>query len=311
MFYQEMECAGERHPQGRVAPPRPPPPGSSAAQRGDVNMQTTAALQAYQKLHDKAYAAVQKGLNADEQGDLAAAERYYASCLPLLDEILAADCENLPGATPSEIDTAKQMQQKMNKTKLQISYRLESIQSESNNQMLAHSDTASSEESGGVRLPSYEEAVSSSSHSSLISDAALGDSIMSAEYPSVATGEHAAEGTALFSIPDGVQIFHITCEGFVSAPSYPTALHIVKFEEPMERIRGSQLAHDAPPAFIQVGDWFYPLVPGASPVLHTTFGAYLFPDLSPDGSGMQKCSENSLTINLTACMYHYQYVIVY
>lgn len=285
-----MECAGQRQPQGRIAPPRPPPPGSSAAERRTVNGQATAAFQAFQKLHDKTYATVQKALNADEEGDMVAAEQYYASCLPLLDETLAADCENLPGATPSETDTAKQMQQKMNKTKLQITYRLESIRSDSS-QMSALPDTSlSSQQSAGVRLPSYDEAVSSS-QSSLVSDAALGDSIMSAEYPSLAAGQRVStEGTALFSIPDGVQIFHITCEGYVSAPSYPTALHIVKLQEPMEGNSELRLANDAPPAFLQVGDWFYPLIPGASPVLHTTFGAYLFPDLSPDGSGRRKCT---------------------
>ena len=289
-----MECAGERPSQGRTVPPRPPPPGACAAQLGDVNTQATAAFQTFQKLHDKAYAAVQKGLNADEQGDMAAAEQYYATCLPLLDETLAADCENLPGATPSERDTAKQMQQKMNKTRLQISYRLESIRSDQN-QMSAHPETMSSEESGSVRLPSYEEAVSSN-HSSLIADAALGDSIMSAEYPGHASGELSTEGTALFSVSDGVQIFHITREGYVSAPSYPTALHIVKFQETMDRNRESMLANNAPPAFIQVGDWYYPLIPGASPVLHTTYGAYLFPDLSPGGTGKWKCSKNSCSL---------------
>jgi spartin len=38
--------------------------------------------------------------------------------------------------------------------------------------------------------------------------------------------------------------------------------------------------------FQQVGEWFYPLIPGASPVLHTSYGAYIFPDLSPEAAGM-------------------------
>ena len=35
-----------------------------------------------------------------------------------------------------------------------------------------------------------------------------------------------------------------------------------------------------PPAFVQVGDWTYPLVPGRSPVLKCTNGAYVFPDVA-------------------------------
>ncbi|XP_070198501.1 spartin-like isoform X2 [Littorina saxatilis] len=108
---------------------------------------------------------------------------------------------------------------------------------------------------------------------------------MSAEYSSQGAQRYRAEGTQVFSIPDGVQIFHITKEGYVSAPSYPTSMHIVKLDEAMEGDEDSRIASDAPPAFIQVGDWIYPLVPGTSPVLHTTYHAYLFPDLSPEAAG--------------------------
>ena len=39
-----------------------------------------------------------------------------------------------------------------------------------------------------------------------------------------------------------------------------------------------------PPAFIEVGEWVYPLVPGNSPVLHCTNGAYIFPNITTSQS---------------------------
>ena len=39
----------------------------------------------------------------------------------------------------------------------------------------------------------------------------------------------------------------------------------------------------SPAAFLQCGDWTYPLVPGCSPVLHSNFGPYMFPDLERPG----------------------------
>ena len=277
---QEMECAAPRPAQRRtVPPPRPPPPGSSAAQRGVAVQEDAPAFKAFQKVHDKAYATVQKGLTADEEGDTAAAERYYANSLALLDEVLATDCENMPGVSASGKDSAKEMQQKMQKTRLQISYRLESMRE---GEQTGLPDTTLDSTEAGVRLPSYDEAMSSS-HTSLTADAALGDSIMAAEYPSLAGGPQVStQGTELFSLPEGVQIFHITREGYVSAPSYPTSLHVVKLQEGDV---DTYQASDSPPAFLQVGEWFYPLIPNASPVLHSTFGAYLFPDLSPNAAG--------------------------
>jgi hypothetical protein len=37
-----------------------------------------------------------------------------------------------------------------------------------------------------------------------------------------------------------------------------------------------------PPAFLQVGDWTYPLIPGQSPMLLSHDGSYIFPDLRID-----------------------------
>ncbi|XP_035756382.1 spartin isoform X1 [Egretta garzetta] len=77
----------------------------------------------------------------------------------------------------------------------------------------------------------------------------------------------------LILIPQGVQIFFVTPDGQVSAPSYPGYLRIVKFLD-----TDSEMAQNRPPAFLQVCDWLYPLMCNQSPVLCCNTGVYMFPD---------------------------------
>ncbi|XP_062432791.1 spartin isoform X1 [Rhea pennata] len=77
----------------------------------------------------------------------------------------------------------------------------------------------------------------------------------------------------LILIPQGVQIFFVTPDGQVSAPSYPGYLRIVKFLD-----TDSEMAQNRPPAFLQVCDWMYPLMCNQSPVLCCSTGVYMFPD---------------------------------
>jgi len=88
---------------------------------------------------------------------------------------------------------------------------------------------------------------------------------------SVTSGE---QGEILFSMAD-VQVFHVTADGEVTTPSCPTTLHIIKFSN-------EQCHRGGAPAFIEVGQWTYPLIPEKSPILHASFGGYMFPDLDAD-----------------------------
>ncbi|KAM3933039.1 spartin isoform 1-T1 [Leptodactylus fuscus] len=78
----------------------------------------------------------------------------------------------------------------------------------------------------------------------------------------------------LILIPRGVQIFYVTPDGQVSAPSYPGYLRIIKFMD-----TSSEMDPNRPPAFLQVCDWLYPLMCTQSPVLRSNNGVYMFPDL--------------------------------
>ncbi|XP_036420863.1 spartin b isoform X2 [Colossoma macropomum] len=88
------------------------------------------------------------------------------------------------------------------------------------------------------------------------------------------------DGEELFFLPHGVQIFFVTPDGQVSAPSYPGYLRIVRFtNECSERVPRR------PPAFLQVCDWLYPLMATDSPVLLCNTGVYMFPDMMAPSPG--------------------------
>ncbi|XP_013869611.1 spartin b isoform X2 [Austrofundulus limnaeus] len=88
------------------------------------------------------------------------------------------------------------------------------------------------------------------------------------------------DGEELLCIPHGVQIFFVTPEGQVSAPSYPGYLRLVKFtgDHP-------ETTPNRPPAFLQVCDWLFPLMAMDSPVLLCNTGVFMFPDMMAPGPG--------------------------
>ncbi|XP_061575687.1 spartin b isoform X2 [Cololabis saira] len=88
------------------------------------------------------------------------------------------------------------------------------------------------------------------------------------------------EAEELVYIPRGVQIFFVTPEGQVSAPSYPGYLRLVKFTSDQ-----SERMPSRPPAFLQVCDWIYPLMATDSPVLLCNTGVYMFPDMMAPAAG--------------------------
>ncbi|VDP00748.1 unnamed protein product [Soboliphyme baturini] len=85
----------------------------------------------------------------------------------------------------------------------------------------------------------------------------------------------------LFEIPDGVQIFFIT-DTETSVPSYPSGLKIFRYNglclyvNPTPIMISPQIELHAT-GFMQIDTWVYPFIVGHSPVLETTYGAYIFP----------------------------------
>lgn len=286
----------ERHP-----PARPPPP-SLSSHNAQSSTPLPIHIQTYvdfQKVHDAAFKHVNKGLEADEKGEEDVAESSYRQGFELMDRCLR--CNLSEGAlvramTHQNLEHAREMQSKLNKTRQKIIFRLRDLEarnSQLRDQNFTHpvNGTGSMGElqspMGACALPSYEQAISESDTVSQPPAydedelTALGESLMMAESGTAATPANATE---LLSIPDGVQIFFISPSGLVSAPSYPAALHVVTFNRDSEQAVSTGHV-GPPPAFLYVGDWVYPLIPGTSPSLHTTYGAYIFPDVTSPQAG--------------------------
>ena len=105
-----------------------------------------------------------------------------------------------------------------------------------------------------------------------------------------------SNATEIFKIPSGVQMYFITPEGYVSAPSYPSSLEVFRLHHPLSGVDDSGAN-----AFLQVGDWTYPLMPGCSPALQTDWASYIFPDTTDGHEGryiltVYKCASERLNL---------------
>ncbi|XP_029626172.1 spartin a isoform X1 [Salmo trutta] len=80
------------------------------------------------------------------------------------------------------------------------------------------------------------------------------------------------DGEELLFLPRGVQMFFVSSDGQVSAPSYPGYLRVIRFSSHLK-----DTANGGASAFLHVCDWLYPLTPD-TPVLLSTSGIFMFPD---------------------------------
>lgn len=155
------------------------------------------------------------------------------------------------------------MMQKMKKTRKEVLCRI------------ADSQKSSEPSLNSSLPPSYDEAMSASSSSNngttpsqILTYSELGAALQNLK---VETGAHSAH--VLYTYPN-VRIYFISRDGTVNAASEPDTLKIVELEDE---------GGERPRAYLQVGEWIYPLVPGVSPCLKTEYGAFILPDLhSPE-----------------------------
>ena len=173
----------------------------------------------FKDLHEEAYLYVDMGLTCDSQQQTEQAVILYTKGLKCLQDalLIANTCSN---ALDPEWQKVKVLADKMIATRGRIESRKDFLLTNDSSAARVMSDPP----------PSYEVSISrSNSESSNISETSAGPS---------------QDATALFVIPDGVQIFYISVDGAVTAPSYPASLAIYVFSESSRP--------DQPPAFLQV-----------------------------------------------------------
>ncbi|KAK0052932.1 spartin [Biomphalaria pfeifferi] len=253
-------CPGPHHK-------TPSPKLQATKEPSYINLLTIVTYQDFQAAHDAAYIYISDGLQFDKDNQIPAAIENYNNGLVLLDACLEFDVSQLLGCPQHLIDNASTNQIKMSRSKEEIILRLKILQKKLKlkKPLMA------------TAPPTYEEAVSQMEHPSPYSEdelTRLGEILMNGEL-----GQHRlANAEEIFYISDGVQLYFISSEGLISAPTYPTSLQVLR----LMRERGSKFN----PIFITVGDWIYPLLPGQSPAFGSSYGAYLFPDTTSPGAAI-------------------------
>lgn len=191
--------------------------------------------------HDVAFRFIKEGLALEEMGKPAEALLCYEKGLRSLNVGLNL-CTN-GSESSSESESINQMKGKMEKALNDVEYRISDLRPTTSGPSAPPMEALSSPEQPASVLP-----------------AENGDN----------TWEDA---TTLISIPEGVRMFHVDSQKAVSTWSTPCELKIYQLLK-------DHIDSEAPPAFLQCGEWIYPLHPGKSPALKTFYRTYMFPDLS-------------------------------
>ncbi|XP_021960959.1 spartin isoform X2 [Folsomia candida] len=262
-------------PQPPVRPPRSSGSTSvAAASSNSTSSDTTTTTEDYSfaSLARNAFSTTASAQRLDGSGSKEAAFKEYDRALTLIDKAIklslsAAHVEEDAGSSSIDIPTQLRI------TRKHILERVTDLQHEGNN-----NNNSATGASGPVlepRQPQFPPAYGEL-------EAAL-EEIAAAEMEGGTEGlnplpVHAKE---VYFIPGEVQIYFISAEDNVSAPSYPSFLRLVTLEPGGGGLEGAGgVVASSVPAFLQVGDWTYPLVPQHSPLFRSTEGIYIFPDLS-------------------------------
>ena len=225
-------------------------------------------LERLKTCHDEAYLYVEQALCCDEHGQRGQALSLYKKGLESVNKAkqYAITVPNIV-KSGSKWEATQTKLTKLEKTKLQIEYRIQELGKDVNE---TSQEGSSAMQTGASRSddlpPTYDVAISNSALDSIMEEAEEGNANLDFE-----------RADELLKIPDGVQMFYISPQGMVSAPSYPSSLSIFKFTQ--EEASSSNDSQRKPPAFLRVGNWVYPLSQGVSPALQAESGAYVFPDL--------------------------------
>ena len=95
-------------------------------------------------------------------------------------------------------------------------------------------------------------------------------------------------GHVIFQV---LRCFRISTDGQVSKCVQGESINIFKYRHKLKglvifwHIYWPLTSLGQPPAFLQCGDYVYPLIPGHSPILRSTNKAYLFPDVTDSNGG--------------------------
>ncbi|KAL3279737.1 hypothetical protein HHI36_017245 [Cryptolaemus montrouzieri] len=214
--------------------------------------------------HNEAYNVISEAISLEEQEKPYDALDRYKKGIEIIDDVLSIQvtCPDEPDTT---WEKARLMIQKMKKTRAEVLMRINTLQP-----TLPPRPNLESP-------PSYEEAMSSSGSSIDGRTPILNTySELAAALEDINIDPSMNMYSEVIYSHDGVKLYFISANGSVSSFSEPETLSIVL-------TKGEN--SDLPKAILQIGNWIYPLVPGASPCFRTEYGAFIFPDIYSNEQG--------------------------
>lgn len=240
-----------------------------------------ARLQVIKDGYERAFECINKALSEDEAGHNTQALELYRQGHQHLLRALSVPTQGME-CVGAQWDSARQMQQKMQETLNNIVCRLAVLEnsqapsappsatSRPGNEEPSHnlypalptrpppppSVQFSNNKPAGTEQPPAYSPQAADGHVSISYGTAAGElSLVGDEFYTHTSSSSSSpqalgeDGEELFFLPNGVQIFFVTPDGQVSAPSYPGYLRIVKFTNDC-----SGATPTRPPAFLQVSD---------------------------------------------------------
>lgn len=227
--------------------------------------------QTYQQIklkHDDAYHAIQEAITLEEQERPHDAIDKYKMGIWFIDQSLSIPV-TCPETTDSTWGEACQMIQKLKRTRGEVLTRITCIQNSSD--FISHHCPPP---------PSYDEAMSmslSSTNSSVSGEVPRTYNELAAALQNLYIEPGVAAVPEVVLSVDYARLYFISPDGTVVSASEPETLTISIINYDSTPTSSNRAVSEA---FIQVGDWVYPLIPGVSPCVRTEYGAFIVPDVN-------------------------------
>lgn len=227
--------------------------------------------QTYQQIkskHDAAYQAIQQAITLEEQERPQDAIEQYKLGIHLIDQSLNIQV-SCPETTDSTWGEACQMIQKLKRTRGEVLTRITCIQN-SPDYIVRHCPPP----------PSYDEAMSMSSspNSSVCGEVPRTYNELAAALQNLQIEPSGGATLEVILTVEYARLYFISPDGTVVSTSEPETLTISTIDCDSTATTPSNQCTSQ--AFIHVGDWVYPLLPGVSPCVRTEYGAFIVPDVN-------------------------------
>lgn len=235
-------------------------------------------FEALTKYHNEALKLQDEAETLEKGNDAEAALTKYSECLAAMDHALSLPIVRPPNPNISW-ERAGIITEKLQKSREDVKNKVVTLKSRVASSSALPSSPPSYEEAMGMDASKSDEAAAGTSSEPqaglAVSPALRTYRELGQALHTLRVNEEAGDAEVIFAY-DNVLLYFISPDGSVSSSNEPERMIIVHFSE---EIVGR------PPAYLQVGNWIYPLVPGVSPCFRTSYRAFILPDIHSDVEG--------------------------